>query len=131
MSRRSAPHHLHRDLRASVADGAAFSVMVGVGETYLPAFVLALGIGEVAAGLVASLPQVAGAILQLASPRAVHFLGSHRRWVVLSAFIHSLSFVPLVVAALRGSIALPFIFLIASIYWGSGMATGPAWNTWM
>jgi hypothetical protein len=26
---------------ASKADGAAFSVMVGVGETYLPAFVLA------------------------------------------------------------------------------------------
>ncbi|HQU47337.1 MAG TPA: hypothetical protein PK867_31330 [Pirellulales bacterium] len=45
--RASASRH---DLRAMLGDGAAFSVMVGIGETYLPAFALAAGLGEVAAG---------------------------------------------------------------------------------
>jgi len=73
---------LRKNLRASVADGAAFSVMVGIGETYFPAFVLALGLGQLASGLVSSLPILLGAILQLVSPLCVKKLGSSRRWVL-------------------------------------------------
>src|SRR5215510_3075952 len=56
------------DLRASIGDAAAYSVMVGIGETYFAAFALALGTGETFAGLVATLPMLAGAALQLATP---------------------------------------------------------------
>src|ERR671911_456001 len=49
-----------------MADGGTYSVMVGLGETYLAAFVLALGLGERAAGLIAGAPMLAGAVLQLA-----------------------------------------------------------------
>ena len=56
---------VRKDLRASLADGASFSVMVGIGETYLAAFVLALGMGEIAAGLISSIPLLAGSVLQL------------------------------------------------------------------
>ena len=38
---------LRRDLRLIVLDGVAFSVMVGLGETYLAPFALALGLSEV------------------------------------------------------------------------------------
>jgi MFS family permease len=125
------PSRLRRNLRASLVDGAAFSVMVGAGETYLPAFVLAMGMGEVVAGLVATVPLLAGAVLQLASPAAVRLLGSHRLWVVLCAAIQAASFFPLAVAAYVGRIPAPAIFLIAAVYWGAGLATGPAWNTWV
>ncbi|HBZ70996.1 MAG TPA: MFS transporter [Deltaproteobacteria bacterium] len=130
MSRRR-PTQLRSDLRAMSADAGAFSVMVGIGETYLPAFALAVGVGEVAAGLLASVPPLAGAILQLASPAAVRRLGSHRRWVVVCAVTQALSFVPLIAAALAGRIPTVLIFLVATLYWGSGMGTGPAWNTWV
>ena len=36
---------LRRDLRSSVTDGVAHASMVGLGETYVPAFALALGHG--------------------------------------------------------------------------------------
>ena len=62
---------LRTDLRASCGDGAAFGGMVGVGETYLPAFVLAVGLGELTAGLVGSVPLLAGGVLQMISPSAV------------------------------------------------------------
>ncbi|HEX7447405.1 MAG TPA: MFS transporter [Pirellulales bacterium] len=119
-----------RDLRAMTADGAIFSVMVGIGETYLPAFVLAAGMGELAAGLVATLPMVAGALLQLVSPAAIRWLGSHRRWVVLCAACQAMAFLPLAAAAWTGGISAWLVFGMAALYWGAGMAAGPAWNSW-
>lgn len=122
---------LRKNLRASVADGAAFSVMVGIGETYFPAFVLALGLGEIASGLVASVPLLIGAMLQLISPLAVTWLGSNRRWVITCVWLQALSFVPLAIGALAGRMSAVAVFAAVSLYWGAGLGAGPAWNTWM
>ncbi len=122
---------LHKNLLAGHADGSAYGAMVGLGETYLPAFALAAGLGEITAGLVSSVPLVAGGVMQLISPAAIRRLGSNRRWVMLCATLQALSFLPLVVAAAVGSISAPALLLVATFYWGSGMAAGPAWNTWM
>ena len=122
---------LRRNLTACVADGGAFSVMVGIGETYVPAFVLALGMGHVAAGLVATLPVLAGGLLQLLAPRILARLSSPRTWVVGAAVVQGLSFVPLVVVALRGHGAAWEVFLPVTIYWAFGLAGGPAWNQWV
>jgi MFS family permease len=120
-----------RDLRAIVADGVAFSVMVGIGETYIPAFALAAGHGEVVAGLVATLPMLAGALFQLVTPTAVRRLRSYRRWVVLCACGQALSFVPLAVGAAAGRIDLGWLGIATVAYWAFGMATSPAWNAWI
>jgi len=122
---------LRRDLWASVADAAAFSVMVGCGETYIPAFALALGLGPIAAGMLASLPVLAGAVVQLVTPLAVARLGTNRGWCVACTTVQSLSFVPLVAWAIRGHATLWELLLAASVYWSAGMAGGPAWNTWI
>ncbi len=129
-SRVNSPSTMRRDLRAMTADGATYSVMVGVGESYLPAFALALGMGEVVAGLIACVPLLAGAVLQLVSPYAVRKIGSYRRWVVACVTIQAASFAPLVVAALIGHIPVLLLFVLAGTYWAAGMATGPAWATW-
>ncbi len=125
------PAVLRRDLRAIIGDGVAFSVMVGTGESYIPAFALAAGLGEITAGLVATLPMLVGAAFQLVTPAAVRRLGSQRRWVVLCASAQAVSFAPLVIAALSGRLSRSVLFLSAALYWGFGMATGSAWNTWM
>jgi MFS family permease len=122
---------LRRDLRCSIADGSLFSVMVGIGETYFPAFVLALGMGEIASGLVASVPLLIGAVLQLISPYAVARLGSNRRWVITCVTLQAVSFLPLVAAALSGTASVLLVFGAVSLYWGAGLGAGPAWNTWM
>lgn len=105
--------------------------MVGIGETYLAAFALAAGMGEVAAGLVSTVPLLAGAVLQLCSPAAVRRLNSHRRWVALCALCQAASFLPLVAAVWLGRVPAPLVFVVAAVYWGAGMGTGPAWNTWV
>jgi MFS family permease len=122
---------LRRDLWVSTADAAAFSLMVGCGETYIPAFALALGLGPVAAGMMASVPVLVGAIVQLITPLAVARLGTNRGWVIACTTVQSLSFVPFAVWAIRGHATLAELLFAASVYWSAGMAGAPAWNTWM
>lgn len=126
----SSAETLKKDLQLSVGDGSAYGVMIGVGETYLQAFVLAIGMGEVFAALIATVPQLIGSLLQLVSPVAIRVIGSHKRWVVLCAGLQGLCFLPLVVAALTGAISQAAVMMIASFYWAASLATGPAWNTW-
>jgi MFS family permease len=115
----------------STADAAAYSVMVGCGETYIPAFALALGLGPVAAGMMASVPVLAGAIFQLITPLAVGWLGTNRGWVIACTTVQALSFIPFAAWAIRGEASLPELLVAASVYWSAGMAGIPAWNSWM
>jgi len=122
---------IRRDLRNSCIDGSMFSVMVGTGETYFAAFALALGIDKVAAGLVATVPLLVGAALQLVSPWAVARLRSNGRWCVITAAVQAASFIPLVAAALAGHVSTVLLFAIVSVYFGAGFASGPSWTTWI
>ncbi len=105
--------------------------MVGIGEAYFAAFALALGFGEVTTGMLGTIPMLAGSTLQLVSPLGVRWLGSHRLWVVACATVQALSFLPLLVGALLGSLSPSTFFVLAALYWTSGQAAGPAWNTWI
>jgi MFS family permease len=120
-----------RDLRTVHAEGVTFSVMVGVGESYLAAFVLALGHGEILSGLVATVPLVVGGIIQLITPWGIFRLGSRRRWAVLCAVGQAVSFLPLIAGAWLGRMPAWLIFVAATVYWAWGMAIGPAWNVWV
>jgi len=122
---------LRRDLLASTTDALAFSVMVGCGETYFAAFALALGLGPVSAGIVATVPILVSALVQLAAPLAVARLRSNRRWVVACTTVQSLCFVPLVWWAIRGHATLGELLIAAAVYWSAGMAGVSAWTTWM
>ncbi len=122
---------LKRNLLFSTADASSFGVMVGVGETFLPAFALAVGLGEVMAGLVASVPLLAGGLLQLSTPWFLKRCSNRQLWVVGSATVQALAFLPLVIAAWVGSIGPIALLGIASIYWASGLSSGPAWNSWI
>ena len=123
--------HLRTDLRTIFVEGVAFSVMVGVGESYLPAFVLALGMSEVSSGLVATLPLVAGGVLQLFAPLGEQMIGSRRRWASACAALQAAVFLPLAAGAIFGRIPGVIVFAIATIYWAAGMAIGPVWNVWV
>ncbi len=105
--------------------------MVGAGESYLALFALAAGLGEVASGLIATVPLLAGAVLQTLGPAGVRLLGTYRRWIVACAATQALSFAPLAAMALLGRAPVWLLFGAATLYWGAGMATGTAWSTWI
>lgn len=119
------------DLAASTIDAVGHGSMVGLGETYIPAFALAAGVGEILSGLISTLPMMAGGLLQLVAPKGAHLVRSRRAWVVGMAAGQALSLLFLAMGAWAGHIPAWLLFTFASLYWGTGLATGPAWNTWI
>lgn len=122
---------LRNNLRFSLVEGSAFSLMVGMGETYLPAFVLWMGLGNVLSGLITTIPLLAGACLQLIAPRMVQHVGSYRKWVVICATVQAGTFLLLVASCLAGALPAWLAYLSATIYWAGGLAASGAWNSWM
>src|SRR5208283_1164241 len=121
---------LRKDLRTSTAEGMAASIMVGIGETYLPAFVLALSGSPLACGLVSTVPLVIGALLQLGSPWLMRKCGSYRRLVSRGAIIQAVTFLPLVIAAILGRMSVVLVFGLAALYWATGLGCSGPWNAW-
>lgn len=118
-------------MRLSIADATSHGVMVGVGETYLPAFALAVGLGEVTAGLVGSIPLMMGGLIQAVSPWLLRKGITEQTWVVGASIVQGLAFLPLIVAAFIGYISPLSLLVCASLYWAGGLAGGPAWNSWI
>jgi MFS family permease len=122
---------LRSDLRNCTGDGITHAFMVGLGETNFPLFALALGKGDAIVGLVATVPQLVGAMLQLCAPWGIAKMGSPRRWIMVCATIQFLSFGPMVAAALAGAMQTWLLFAVASMYWAVNLGAAPAWNTWV
>lgn len=120
-----------RTLKLSLIDAFLCSLMIGAGETYLPAYSLSIGMGEIFAGVLSTLPIVSGAFLQLLTPRGLQRVQSHKHWVVASTLLQALTFLPLIYFSATRAPNFWMLFFILTLYWGSGFAAGPAWNYWM
>ncbi len=120
-----------RDLRASTVDGCCYSGMVGLGETYFIALFLAVGFGETTVAWLATLPVFAGSLVQMATPRAIEWLGSWKRWVVLNAVLQGVSLLGLAWLVGSNRATAVTVFAVVSLYFGCGQATAPAWNMWI
>jgi MFS family permease len=127
----SPPGTTRRNLRNSTSDGIAYCVMMGAGESNIVVFALALGVGEVTAGLLGALPLLGGALLHTFSPMIVRRLGSHKRWLELCAFTQAACFLPMMIGALAGAMPTWLIFAVATAYWASCFSAGSTWNTYI
>lgn len=105
--------------------------MTGSGEWQFVLFALAIGLSEVASGLVATIPVLAGAILQVLTPWGVRKSGSIRRWVWINAAIQAGMLGVLSVAAFNGGLPGWGLYLVIAGYWASGYMTGPPWTAWV
>lgn len=119
------------DLRASVIDGTAYMVMLGLAETFFAVFVLELKLGAVAAGLVLTIPLFVASVLQLGTPWLVRRVKSHRRVVWMSAGFQALALLPMIAIAWVGRAPAWVVFVCAMMYWAGAIVGGPAWSAWM
>ncbi|MEZ0391568.1 MAG: MFS transporter [Pseudobdellovibrionaceae bacterium] len=120
-----------KSLRYALWDVFFFSLMVGAGESYLPAYALSVGMSEWLTGLFATVPLMSGALIQMISPWALYHVGSVKKWVVGTGYLQALTFVPLFYFSLFPTNHFLWLFLIAAIYWGASFASAPMWNYWM
>ncbi len=120
---------LRKDLRAIRLDGFTWALMAGVAEQVaFTTFALAIGTSEVLTGLLATVPMVIGALVQLVSPWGVAWVGSHRRWTILTATLQACAFIPLALGALYGRLPVPLLFAAVAVYWAAGFSAGASWT---
>jgi MFS family permease len=122
---------LRHDLHACTGDGMTYSFMVGTGETYIAVFALALGSSDKMSGLVAAVPPLVGATAQLFAPALAARVKSPSRWIRGCATLQVLSFIPMIVGALIGTLPIWVLFVVAGVYWTSALGAGGVWNTWI
>ncbi len=120
-----------KSLNISLFDSFLYSVMVGAGESYLPAYVLSLGLSEWMAGMIATMPLLSGAFLQIIGTEALKALKNHKIWVWSLAFLQASTFIPLIFFAMGSKPQFFTLFCVLTLYWGAGFSISPAWNYWM
>ena len=127
----SAKQKVRRNLVCCTYEGGCHALMVGLSETYFAAFYIAVGMSEIGVGLLATVPYLLGSALQMLTPWGVNLLGSYRAWTVCTASLQGFSLLALSMLAYCNRVDFGSLLAIATIYWASGLATGPAWNTWI
>jgi MFS family permease len=121
---------LRRDLKLLTTDGACWAVMSGAAEWQFALFALAIGLSEVKAGLVATVPLFLASVLQLVTPWGVRLVGSIRRWVWMSALVQALAIIPLILGALAGHMPWWAVYVAVGLFNAAQFASAPPWHAW-
>lgn len=118
-------------VRASIRDAIYTNLNIGMAEGYFCAFMLALGISDVVAGLGTVVPQFIGVIFQLFSIRSFFRKYSLRNRVVLFLGLQALTMVPLILIGWMKINSAILVIGVLGLYWASLLSLNPPWNRLM
>lgn len=126
------PKTVERSLDASIKDGTAYAVMLGLGETWVGTCALFLGASPSRVGLLSTIPLFLGACAQLLTPVVIDRTHRRKRLILQGAVVQMLSWLPMI-AALFTPKPMGFWFLLGGfiLYFVSIHFTVPAWMSLM
>jgi len=117
--------------RLSLLEAFFTSFVVGLAETYFPAFSLSKGASSIEAGVLVSAPLIIALLMKWVLLKKFKSV-TVSVWVPALAVIQLLA---LVFLAFSSHFAIPGIFivllLVYSVYWLGHFASLPAWNRWV
>jgi MFS family permease len=119
-------------LQAAIKDGVSYAVMMGCGESYLGPFGIFLRATTLQVGLLATLPQLFGAVMQWVAAVNMDRFRSRRKVILAGAATQSVTFIPMALLPfLFGSGTLSVLYLLAlmMVYQGASGSTVPIWNS--
>ncbi|MAG07492.1 hypothetical protein CMI46_01625 [Candidatus Pacearchaeota archaeon] len=120
----------------SVKEGAAVSVMIGAGHSFIIPYALAIGAGNLAIGFLNSFIGLVGPLTQLKSTRLMEKY-PRKKIVFYAILIQALMWMPIMLLGLlffRDIFTqyLPFLLIIFySLHIGAGALASPIWFSWM
>lgn len=91
---------VERSLDASIKDGAAYYVMMGLGELYVGACAVFLGASDTLVALLSTIPLFLGSCAQNITPHLIDRFGRRRRWYLAGAVVQSLTWIPMIASVL-------------------------------
>ena len=121
---------LKNNLKYSIIEGSFFAFMFGLGENYLSALGVFLGYSALQISILSSLPQLAGAFIQLASNNMAKLFQSMKKLVVLLSFFQSFLWIALIFIIFNTNNYF-LILLWSVIYYVTACAMNPIWISWI
>ena len=100
---------IRKSLKNSVRDGAAYSSMAGLTQNYVTPYALAMNSSTTQIGFLTGIPSIAMVLTQLVSPILVEKIGNRKSFILLTAFLHTLMWLPILL--------IPYIFPSYRIWW--------------
>lgn len=123
---------VRRSLTASLWDGVFVSLMMGLVDSFLTPFGLALKAGPRQIGWLTSFPPLFGALAQWWTGRLTRLWNGRKK--VLTRVVYAQAFTVAGLAALPWLPApsrIPLLILLATLYAAFGGLSGPVWNSLM
>jgi len=123
--------------KISIKEGAAFSVMEGMGVRYITPYALALGAQNFMVGILSSLPALLGNFSQI---KTIKLMRKYPRKKIVrsTTFLQAVSWIPIIfigflfmsnkISILTSSVLLIIFYTLMTTF---GALANPAWNSWM
>jgi len=128
-SQHSNDPQIERSLRHSVRDGVAWSVMFGVGESYLQAFAVFLKASTAQISLLTALPSFLGSLSQLASAWLAGRYSERKPLILGGVLLQALMWIPIAGLAFSPSEHTVTLLIVAiALYYVGGQFASPPWN---
>jgi MFS family permease len=130
----SEEEHRNPSLHASIRDGVSHAFMLGSGENYLGVFGIFLHATTLQVGLLSTLPQFFGAVMQWAGAASMERLRSRRKAILSGAIVQAVSLLLIAILSLiplRPADAVTLLLGLMVIYHGANGVAVPIWNSLM
>lgn len=124
------PEQVNKTKKASLVDGAGYSIMYGFGEQYVPPFAIRLGATSSEVGMLSSVPSFIASFSQIIGAELTDRYKDRKKITSFSVLLQALSLIPLfILPLLTHNIVL--LIIIFSLYLIFGNIAGAAWNSWI
>lgn len=121
-----------KSLSYAIKDGVFYSIMAGMGESYISPFAIFLRVTNYQIGLLASIPPLLGAFVQLISVGILNQIKDRRAVILTGVTGQALAWIPvLLLPLLFKSYAAYLLILVVTAYFSFGNLATPAWNSLM
>ncbi len=117
-------------LNLSIKNAGWYGFMNGLADTYLSAFAVFLQATSLQISLLASIPQLCAALLQLFAVRLTNIFKSRKRIVLVFSLAQAILWGLFVLIAFYSN-SVWVLILLATCYYTFGALTIPAWTSWI
>jgi len=123
---------IKKSLRYSVFDGIFASIMMGCSEMFISPYAIAMGASARMVGLLAALPSLAGALIQVKSAALSERLGSRKALIVAAVFLQAVMWLPIIaIPYIVSRYQVPWLIALYTVLIAVGIVSFPPWSSLM
>jgi len=121
-----------RSLSYAIKDGIYYSIMVGIGESYISPFAIFLKASNSQIAFLASIPPLLGAFVQLLSVNILNQVKDRMTVILTGVVAQALTWIPILLLPSFFKSYAPYLLIISvTAYYIFGNLATPAWNSLM